>query len=103
MTDLGCTNWGYESEQIRTEEEYFILTGILIHSKVFAFGKGPSAKAARICASEAALEKLNSDGLIEFQGICDCKIVGENEMKDLERAKGIRANGEEEEVVWLEE
>lgn len=106
MTDLGCSNWGYESEQLRTEDEHYILTGILIHSQVFAFGKGQSAKVARIAASEAALKKLNGDGLTEFYDICDCKFVTEKVMKK-EETKGKRhgeeVEEEEEEVVYLEE
>lgn len=101
MTDLGCSNWGYESEQLKTEEEHYILTGILIHSQVFAFGKGQSAKAARVTASEAALAKLNGDGLTEFYGICDCRLVTE---KGRETDEGkVKRQKEEEEVVYLEE
>lgn len=101
MTDLGCSNWGYESEQLRTEDEHYILTGILIHNQVFAFGKGQSAKAARISASEAALKKLNGDNLAEFYGICDCKLVIEKARENEEtKEKGHR---EEEEVIYLEE
>lgn len=102
MTDLGCNNWGYESEQLRTEDEHYILTGILIHNKVFAFGKGQSAKAARISASEAALKKLNGNGLAEFYGMCDCKLVKE-QTRESEETKGKGNGDEEEEVVYLEE
>lgn len=102
MTDLGCSNWGYESEQLRTEEEHYILTGILIHSQVFAFGKGQSAKAARVSASEAALTKLNGGGLTEFYGICDCRFATEKGRgKKEKKEKG--QEEEEEEVVYLEE
>lgn len=102
MTDLGCSNWGYESEQLRTEDEHYILTGILIHNQVFAFGKGQSAKAARISASEAALKKLNGDNLAEFYGICDCKLVIEK-VRENEETKEKSHEEEEEEVIYLEE
>lgn len=102
MTDLGCSNWGYESEQLKTEDEHYILTGILIHSQVFAFGKGQSAKAAKVAASEAALKKLNGNGLNEFYEICDCKLVKE-QTRETEEMREKKNEDDEEEVVYLEE
>ncbi|KAL7269242.1 Dicer-like protein 1 [Rhizina undulata] len=100
MTDLGCENWGFESEQFRDQEEAYVLTAILVHDSVFAYGKGLSIKAARVAASEKALEKLNNTDLEGFYGICNCQHV-----KQLARVKKQKAEekGGEDEVIWTEE
>lgn len=78
LTTLGCENWGWECDQYRTEYESYVIAGIIIHGEVFAFGKGLSAKNARVQASEEALTKLNSLSGEELQALCKCRMEKEH-------------------------
>jgi hypothetical protein len=45
----------------------------MLHGEVFAFGKGHSAKNARVIASEDALAKLDGMSGEEFAEFCNCR------------------------------
>ena len=72
LTNRGCENWGYESEQYKGTDEAYMVTAVMLHDKVFAFGKGVSAKSARVDASEKALKKLSKMSEVKFYNLCDC-------------------------------
>ena len=47
-----------------------MIAAIVVHGEVFSWGKGASAKTARVQASEEALKKLDE---ADLQGLCNCK------------------------------
>ncbi|KAF8247196.1 hypothetical protein K440DRAFT_584862 [Wilcoxina mikolae CBS 423.85] len=72
LTSLGCENWGWECDQYITEEDNYMIAAIMIHGEVFSWGKGVSAKTARLQASEEALTKLCSMNSDQLRCLCSC-------------------------------
>lgn len=54
----------------------------MIHKDVFADATANNAKAARVKASQRALERLTDIGLTKFLKICDCA-AARNRLRDL--------------------
>ncbi|KAA8904644.1 hypothetical protein FN846DRAFT_21763 [Sphaerosporella brunnea] len=84
LDNIGCQQWGWETTTKRTDEDGLkVFTAVVIHGEIFSVGTGASAKAARIIAAEAALEKLNSFSPEEVRNLCNCP-----KSTDKEEAKG---------------